>query len=257
MNKENREIIILVIVGIAVMLFLVVGFLLVFVINQRKKLKSQKHAAELELQSLRAQLNPHFMFNSLNAIQELILKEDFDNSYNYLARFAKLLRMILENTESSFLSLQKELETLQLYLSLEKLRMPDLEYHFRVDETVDPEQTKIPNMILQPYIENAIWHGLSHKQGERKLEVNVHKQNGTIQYEIKDNGVGRKRSAELKSSYRKQHKSKGMELLSRRFSLIEKEYGAAIQTKLNDLEENGKATGTQVEITIPDSFKTN
>ena len=209
--------------------------------------------AELEMQSLRAQLNPHFMFNSLNAIQELILKEENDKSHTYLARFAKLLRMLLENADQPFVSLQKELEFLELYLSLENLRIPDLQYSINAG-SINKDELMIPNMILQPYIENAIWHGLSPKEKDRRLEIRIHKNKNSLLFEIEDNGVGRKRSAELKSLFRKEHKSKGMELLSKRFNLLAGEYGASIKTKTSDVIKDGEVAGTLVEIDIPHSL---
>ena len=210
--------------------------------------------AHLEMQSLRAQLNPHFMFNSLNAIQELILMEENDKSHSYLARFSKLLRLLLENTEKPFIPLQREIDFIQLYLSLENLRIPELQFSVTVDPAIDTEQTAIPNMILQPYIENAIWHGLSHKATDKKLQIRITKTKGAIQYEIEDNGVGRKKSAELKSLFRKEHKSKGMELLSKRFKLLSKELGADIVTSYEDVLNNGEVAGTLVTIKVPNNF---
>jgi len=224
-----------------------------------EKLKTEKASAahtmaELELQSLRAQLNPHFMFNSLNAIQELILKEDNDNSHLYLSRFSELLRMLLDNANQPFVSLRKEINLLELYLSLENLRIPDLKYAIEIDPAIDSNRITIPNMMLQPYIENAIWHGLSHKKGERNLKIRISKNEDSIVCEVEDNGVGRKLSAELKSLYRKEHRSRGMELLSKRFNLLSKEYGSEIQTTVEDLHDNGTATGTRVAITVPYSL---
>jgi LytS/YehU family sensor histidine kinase len=210
--------------------------------------------AELELQSLRTQLNPHFMFNSLNAIQELILLEDNERSHIYLSRFSKLLRILLENAALPFIPLSKEISFLSLYLSLENLRIPDLIFSIDVDPEIDPEAVLIPNMMLQPYIENAIWHGLSHKKANRQLKVAVTRKEDTLVFSVGDNGVGRKKAHELKSSYRKGHNSKGMELLSRRFNLLSKEYGAIITINFTDLAEGDQATGTLVEITIPSSL---
>ena len=220
-----------------------------------EKARASHKMAELELQSLRTQLNPHFMFNSLNAIQELIVMEENELSQSYLERFARLLRMLLENADQPFISLKKEIDFLKLYLSLESLRIPDLQYSIEADPMLDTEKTMIPNMMLQPYIENALWHGLQNKQGEKKLELNIYRQNELLRYEIKDNGVGRKKAAELKTLYRKEHHSKGMELLSKRFSLLSKEYGEDIQTKVTDVIENSGVAGTLVEITVP-SFLT-
>lgn len=216
-----------------------------------EKATSAHKMAELELQSLRTQLNPHFMFNSLNSIQELILLEENVKSQSYLARFGKLLRMLLENAEYPFISLRKEIDFLQLYLGLENLRIPDLQYSISTDPTLNTEETLIPNMILQPYIENAIWHGLSHKENDKQLQIRIYRENGTVNYEIEDNGVGRKKAAELKSLFRKKHKSKGMELLSKRFKLLNDEYGSDIDTTINDVIRNNEVAGTLVRIKVP------
>jgi LytS/YehU family sensor histidine kinase len=207
--------------------------------------------AEMEMQSLRSQLNPHFMFNSLNSIQTLILKEDSDRSHSYLSRFARLLRMLLENTEKAFVPLQKEIDFLQLYLSLESLRIPDLQYSIFTDPAVDMEHTFIPNMILQPYVENAIWHGLSHKEGDRQLEIRISRDNGLVKYEIEDNGVGRKKAQELKSLFRRQHQSKGMELLDKRFKLLNGEFNSSIETLITDVVKSNEIAGTLVTVNVP------
>ena len=207
--------------------------------------------AELEMQSLRSQLNPHFMFNSLNSIQTLILKEDSDKSQSYLSRFARLLRMLLENAEKPFVPLQNELDFLQLYLSLESLRVPDLQYSISTDPLLNTGQTLIPNMILQPYVENAIWHGLSYKDGDKQLQIRINRDNGTVKYEIEDNGVGRSKAGELKSLFRKQHESKGMALLEKRFKLLNEEYRSEIQAEVTDVIMNNKVAGTLVTIKIP------
>ena len=210
-----------------------------------------RHAmAELELQSLRTQLNPHFMFNSLNAIQELILMEDNERSHTYLSRFSKLVRILLENADQPLISLKKEIDFLQLYLSLENLRVPDMKYSIDTDG-LSTEEILIPNMILQPYIENAIWHGLSHKQSEKQLTIRMFRQNGTVNYEIEDNGVGRKKSAELKSLFRQKHISKGMELLSKRFKLLNDEYGSEVNTTITDVIKNNEVAGTLVTVKVP------
>ena len=215
---------------------------------------AEKQMAELQLQSLRAQLNPHFMFNSLNAIQELIVMEENEKSQSYLERFAQLLRQLLDNANQPFIPLRKEINFLELYLSLESLRLPDLKYTIKMDPQLNAENILIPNMMLQPYIENALWHGLQHKQGEKKLELHISKQNGSLQYKIMDNGVGRKKAEELKSLYRKEHRSKGMELLSQRYDLLSQEYGQHIEINITDLTENGEVAGTLVEITVPASI---
>ncbi len=170
--------------------------------------------------------------------------------------FAKLLRMLLENAERPFIPVQRELDFLQLYLSLENLRIPDLQYSITVDPVINTEKAIIPNMILQPYIENAIWHGLSHKKSNKKLDIRITKPNGMVEYVIEDNGVGRKKAAELKSLFRKEHKSKGMELLSKRFKLLAREYGSDIRAEYTDVMNKDEIAGTRVTIRVPMVFST-
>ena len=255
-KKRTKQALMIGVIGISM-----ISCLLILLIRQKitkrraiERAEALHKMVELELQSLRAQLNPHFMFNSLNAIQELILKEDNDNCHLYLSRFSELLRMLLDNANRPFVSLKKEVSLLDLYLSLENLRIPDLKYSIEIDPSIDTTKMTIPNMMIQPYIENAIWHGLSHKKGERNLKIRITRKQDNIVCEIEDNGVGRKMSTELRSLYRKEHRSRGMELLSKRFNLLSKEYGTDIQTIVEDLHDNGTATGTKVAITIPNSL---
>jgi len=252
-RKRKNE---LMIIGFGAFVLLSV-FLTLFIRQRNNKKRAIERAearnkmAELELQSLRAQLNPHFMFNSLNAIQELILMEDNERSHVYLSRFSKLIRMLLDNANQPFIPLKKELDFLDLYLSLEKLRIPDLEYRIETEPDIDANKTAVPNMMLQPYIENAIWHGLSPRQGDKKLLLKIHVSNGSIQYDIEDNGIGRQKAAEMKSLYRKEHKSKGMELLTKRFKLLNEEFGSEIKTDITDITHNGQVGGTRVSISVP------
>ena len=238
-------------------LVVITSFFLIFYFRQShqkkravEKAEAVHQMAELEMQSLRSQLNPHFMFNSLNSIQTLIMKEQTDKSQSYLSRFARLLRMLLENADKQFVPLRIEMEFLQLYLSLESLRVPDMQYSISTDSALNTEQILIPNMILQPYVENAIWHGLSHKETDKQLRIRVFRENGTINYEIEDNGVGRKKAGELKSLFRKQHQSKGMELISKRIELLNKEYSSVIQTEVADVVKNNEVAGTLVSIKV-------
>ena len=137
---------------------------------------------------------------------------------------------------------------------MEQLRIRDLEFDMDIDPAIDTEHTMIPNMILQPYLENAIWHGLSPKQGRKYVKIDVLHVTEGISIRITDNGVGRKKAAELQSKYRKAHKSKGMELLRKRFELIKAEFGSAIKIDIDDLQEMGVDTGTSVHLLIPHSF---
>ena len=266
-EKEKQEKIVakkqqinnLLLTGFAIMIIISLFTILLFRQQQQKKRAVEKAEAiqkmtALELQSLRAQLNPHFMFNSLNSIQALILKEENEKSQSYLSRFAKLLRLLLENADKPFIPLTKEIDFLKLYLSLETLRIPDLQYSISMDPAVNTEIIFIPNMILQPYVENAIWHGLSYKEGNKHLQIRIIRANGILKYEIEDNGVGRKKAEEMKSLFRKQTESKGMELLNKRFKLLSVEYNSKIQTSITDIIKENKLTGTLVTITMSEEL---
>jgi tetratricopeptide (TPR) repeat protein len=239
-------------------LILILFFSILFIKQKNQKTRALEKAElnqkmiELEMQSLRAQLNPHFMFNSLNSIQTLILKQDTERSRKYLSTFSSLLRLVLENAREPFIPLNKEIELLQMYLGLENLRMPDLKYDILVDSSVDPEKLLIPNMILQPYVENAIWHGLSEKQDNRQLQIRISRYNGTVQYEIEDNGIGIKKSRE--KNFKNAHHSMGMELLAKRFNLIKKDTGAEIKTSISEVMNRNEVGGTIVTIKTPVQF---
>jgi len=200
-------------------------------------------------------MNPHFIFNSLNSINNFILQNNPDQASEYLTKFSKLMRQIAANTKTEWILLKDELQSLRIYLELEKLRSDNkFEVHFCIDEDLNTETIFVPPLLLQPYIENALWHGLSHKKENKNLELTVNQKANALVFRIQDNGVGRKKSMELKSLYRKEHKSKGMELLSKRFSLLSKEYGAEIKITVTDLMNSGEAMGTLVEITLPVSL---
>lgn len=222
--------------------------------QKAQKAEAVRKMAEFEMHGLRAQLNPHFMFNSLNAIQEQILKLQNESASNYLTNFARMVRQLLENAEHPFISLEKELEFIKLYLSMEKLRMPEMEYTIDMDDDIDLLNTRVPNMILQPYLENAIWHGLSQKQGSKHITLIVRQQSKAVLIAIEDNGIGRRKANELKNKYRKAHNSKAMELLRKRFELLHVEFGSEVDVRIFDMEQAGTAIGTRVELYIPLAF---
>ena len=162
-----------------------------------------------------------------------------------------MLRVLLDNATQPFVSLKQEMEFLELYLSLENLRIPNLQVSIDKDPALNMEQRMVPNMMLQPYIENAIWHGLSGKRGERKIRIRIYENANATEFEIEDNGIGREKAAAIKAQYKQGHHSKGMELLSKRFGLLSSEYGNAIDVSIVDLYDNGEAAGTLVKISIP------
>ena len=221
--------------------------------NQRNKARIHRAMLEAEQKALRTQMNPHFIFNSLNSIQYFILDKDEESADLYLADFSSLMRKILENSKQNFITLQNELETIQLYLSLENLRFEEkFNYSIDLGDEIDPEAIRIPPMLLQPYLENAIWHGLMQKEGKGKIDVQFRiKDKKYLSIRLEDDGVGRAKAAQL-SSRRKGHRSTGMKNIEERITLINKIYKTDLSIRITDLfNEDQTPAGTRVELLIP------
>lgn len=202
----------------------------------------------LALKSLRGQMNPHFIFNALNSVNQFISQEDERTANRFLAEFALLMRLVLENSQEDFIPLQKEQEILSLYLKLEQYRFRDkFDYEIKVDENVNPEALQIPPMLIQPYIENAVWHGLRYKNEKGKLLLHFYRQNGDLVAEITDDGVGRLRSAELKTENQRKHNSTGLKNIEERLAIINKVYHLDYRVHIEDRENNG----TRVSVYLP------
>lgn len=226
----------------------------------RRRIKSVKDQAalqqqltELESKALRAQMNPHFIFNSLNAIQELIVTKDVEAAYNYLSKFSKLLRFVLHNSEKAAIPLSDEVAMLRLYLELESLRFrASFCYDIAIDPLMDVDTILVPPLLLQPFIENALWHGLMPKEGSKRLHISITQKEEVITCTVEDNGIGRKKAAEIKSEkIGAQHfESKGLGLSRQRLQLLQKT-ASADAIEIEDLYEEGVATGTKVIVNIP------
>ena len=214
--------------------------------NQQQKLANNL----LALKSLRSQMNPHFIFNALNSVNNYIAKSDERSANRYLSEFSTLMRSVLENSEEDFIPLVKELELLQLYVKLEHSRFPDkFEYKVAVDQDIDVAAYEIPPMLLQPYIENAIWHGLRYKEEKGYLNIEVkQKDKDSIVIAISDNGIGRKKSAALKTMNQKKQKSKGMGNIKKRVAILNDMYKNKVDVYISDLESDG--SGTRVVFTL-------
>ncbi|WP_298418930.1 histidine kinase [uncultured Kordia sp.] len=213
--------------------------------------KQQKLANNLlALKSLRTQMNPHFIFNALNSVNNYIAINDERNANRYLSEFSTLMRTVLENSDEDFIPLAKELELLELYVRLEHMRFQDkFEYTITVDETVKVSNFQIPPMLLQPYIENAIWHGLRYKEEKGMLNISITKKdNEMLQITIEDNGIGRKRSMELKTKNQLRQKSKGMGNIKKRIAILNDMYKDKVDVAISDLLEDGQ--GTKVILTL-------
>lgn len=221
----------------------------------RNELTTARQIADLESKALRAQMNPHFVFNSLNAIQECIVTGRVEEAYTYLSKFSKLLRMVLEHSEVTEVSLHDELEVLSLYISLEKLRfMDDLDFELEVDSDLDADEVNIPPMLIQPHLENAIWHGLRHLTGHKKLHMSIsEKVEGYLTVKVEDNGIGRLKANAIRQSGlgREKHSSKGKQLSNNRLELLRVTYPLTSMEIVDLYDDLQRAAGTRVVLMIP------
>lgn len=224
--------------------------------RDRRLLEIGKKVAETRLMALRAQMNPHFIFNSLNSIQECIVNEKIEDAHRYLSQFSRLLRMVIDYSEKSLISLDKEIEFLKLYLELESLRFGrSFQYQIHVDESIDDEETLIPSLLIQPFVENAIWHGLLHKKGDRKLQLSfLINSNDQLVCIVEDNGIGRAKAAAIKAGKMdaQSHESKGMRISQERIDLLQLQTHLNPEIKIEDLSDsNNEPSGTRVSVTLP------
>lgn len=248
----------LVSVFIAVIIFYIMRVRIERVRKQEAmKTDFNRQLAELEMKALRAQMNPHFIFNVMNSIQDYILKNDSRSAQRYLTRFAKLVRLILDNSMTGEIVLSQELKAAELYIELEQQRFDDkFEFRLDVDESVEADSLLIPSMILQPYLENAIKHGISHLKERGFISVYITKEDYSITISIEDNGVGRKASASYNSKNVREHVSYGSIITADRIKAYNIANNTAIRTKVTDLiAADGSAAGTQVLLIIPVKFR--
>ncbi len=220
---------------------------------EARKTEVNRRLAAMEMQALRAQMNPHFIFNSLNSINRFILRNESDAASDYLSKFAKLIRLILQNSNAPTVPLDQELEALTLYLTLEALRFEDkFTFHIHVDPQIDTAHIDIPPLVIQPYVENAIWHGLLHKpDGGGQLLIELQQTPDGLSCVIEDNGVGRARSAELKSKSATRNKSMGMQITAQRLALSHTLTGKQTTVTVEDLVTlNGEPAGTRVTLNL-------
>jgi hypothetical protein len=203
----------------------------------------------LALKSLRSQMNPHFIFNALNSVNHFIAQQDERTANKFLSEFSLLMRLVLENSEQDFITLSKEQDMLALYLKLEHYRFRDkFDYEFTVESGINSEAIELPPMLIQPYIENAVWHGLRYKEGRGKLSVQIQQNSNEIEVKISDDGIGRKKSTELKTPNQRKHKSTGLKNISERLAIFNKVYKSNYRVEIDDLPA---AAGTTVRIYLP------
>ena len=220
-----------------------------------KNAQASKRANQLlALKSLRGQMNPHFIFNALNSVNQFISQNDERSANKYLSEFSKLMRLVLENSQEDFIPLQKEEEIISLYVKLEHYRFRDkFDYTITIDEELNKETIQLPPMLIQPYIENAVWHGLRYKEDKGKLALSFERHNGSMQVIIADDGIGRKKSAQLKTDNQKKHNSTGLKNIEERLQILNTVYKTNYTVTIEDLAAD---SGTRVIISIPVSKTT-
>jgi LytS/YehU family sensor histidine kinase len=194
-------------------------------------------------------MNPHFIFNALNSVNHFIATQDERAANQFLSEFSMLMRLVLENSQQDFISLQKEQEILSLYLKLEHYRFRDkFDYEIDLDQSLNTESIEVPPMLIQPYLENAVWHGLRYKDTKGKLSLRIRKQDQNLVVEVCDNGIGRKKSTELKTENQKKHFSVGLKNIGERLAIINKMYKTNYHVTISDPTSG---TGTEVKIYMP------
>ncbi|WP_165806377.1 sensor histidine kinase [Chitinophaga parva] len=219
----------------------------------RRRAEFQQQISQLEMKALRAQMNPHFIFNALNSIQIFMMKNQPELALAYLGRFARLIRDVLDHSQLNTLPLSKELKMLENYMELEKLRFADqFSYNITISPELELDFIEIPSMILQPFVENAIWHGLLHKKAQGTLHITFEQKGERLLCIIKDDGIGRDRSAAIKQQNGQTHHSRGLQITRDRLSLYNSRFDMDASFEIIDLKTTlGEPLGTQVNIWIP------
>lgn len=255
LRLKNQRLLLYGLAGFLV-LFVIIGLLLL----RQSKLKARRRISEMDQKilevtqaNLRQQMNPHFIFNTLNSIQYYMYKHDKLATNNYLTKFSSLMRKILENSQHTAIPVRDEVDALQLYLELESIRFRDkFDFRISLDEEIDPLMYKIPTMLIQPYVENAICHGLVLRKEKGLVTISLTLEKDYLSCIIQDNGIGREASREINLRKQHIHNSLGTKITESRLKLVNSFYGKSLKTIFTDLEdENGKASGTRVEIHIP------
>lgn len=241
-----------VMIGVVITSVLIIIVLILVFFQQRLRTQHQKtelnrKALELEHRLLRLQINPHFIFNALNSIQKFFVQGDEANVYQSIGDFSALMRGVLENSDKTFVSIAEELKVLELYVKIEQLRVKNrFDVEFSIAPDIDVHQTEVPSMLLQPYVENAIWHGLMHREDGGKVVIEVKRAARYLQFTVEDNGVGREKTKNMQQKHPKTHQSKGLQLMEDRVQVINRMRDLDLSITIQDLYDNAQATGTRV-----------
>jgi sensor histidine kinase YesM len=234
------------------------------IIQSQLEAEFNKKIAEIEMKALRAQMNPHFLFNVLNSIKLYMVQNDARTAAKYLTKFSRLIRLILNNSKSSMIKLDEELSALLLYIEMENFRFNDkFDFELCVEEGLPTHEIEIPPMILQPFVENAIWHGLMHKEEERgtlsiQIQSNISKDK--LCFIIQDNGIGREKAQQIKTRTAAKHQSVGMQITNDRLAIVNEIFKTDASLEVIDLKDNSnppRPLGTKVVLYLPLHLTTN
>lgn len=248
-NKREHLLLLFSIIGT----LLVIG-LIILLINRyqvKKRLTLQKEVAEYEQKALHLQMNPHFVFNCLGSISSFIVQNGTDSALKYLSKFSKLMRLTLEYSKDALIPIDKEIESLQNYLELEQLRFHD-KFDFKIESSESIEfNMGLPPLLIQPFVENAILHGVVPKEGAGMIIVNFNVENGQLICTISDNGIGITKSTAIRENSMKAHKSMALEITKKRLEIMEATISKSAQIEIKELEENNAVVGTKVTLRLP------
>lgn len=247
-----------VLVGVLIGVAVIIAIIAILLIRQNR-LKTLQQTNKLKQRLFRSQLNPHFIFNSIASIQNAIISEEPVNASRYLARFSKLVRNILDSTVMDAISLEEEINTIENYLALQKLRYEELfEYRIEISDDLDPDNIFIPPMLLQPFVENAIEHGIRNKDEAGIVSVRFIKIDDELCIELEDNGVGRKAAEKILKNQNKNHKSLSSKIIQERIKIFNRRSKKKIKLEIIDLSDNsGEGCGTKVILRTPIDFAHN
>lgn len=249
--SQNRIII------IGLLALFIIAILIAILLVRQFRLKAKSKTIELEQKLLRTQMNPHFIFNSLTSIQNVIFEDDKLLAGQYIADFASLMRLILENSKEEFVTLDKEIDTLKYYIELQKLRYEGkFDYQINIDPELNTDLVLVPPMLAQPFVENSIKHGFINMEKKGMISIDLKKENNHIKYDIMDNGIGREKSNEIKRKVEVKYKSFAIEITKERLARLKRNRYNKYLFKITDLKEDNYPTGTLVSFSIPIIFVT-
>lgn len=224
--------------------------------NERKNKEAEallaiktKEMSDLKMTALQSQMDPHFLYNSLNSINNFVLKNDIEKASDYITKFSRLIREILTNSSNLTIPLSKELGVLGLYVKLEQMRMVGgFDYVVSIDDEIDLESIEVPPLFIQPFIENAIWHGFANRKGYKRITINIFDEDDNVRCEILDNGIGIRKSKKEKGTFKRTRKSFGLKASENRIKLLHE--NERVYVIIEDIS-NEKETGTKVTLKFP------